>query len=131
MRNGLWPVSPLADPELVRFAEWLPRPWREHKALNRLRLARLGLSPEAVHAPISENFVYAMNAAMRRYVVPFLESMVRDGSVLIDAGFVDADGLTKTVDAGFLKGPYGEMDRTLFQIASTEIGLRGLSGEGE
>ncbi|WP_432014883.1 asparagine synthase-related protein [Streptomyces cucumeris] len=131
MRNGLWPVSPLADPELIRFAEWLPRPWREHKALNRLRLARLGLSPETVHAPIPENFVHAMNAAMRRYVVPFLGSMLRDGSVLIDAGFVDGDGLAKAVDAEFLKGPNEEMDRTLFQIASTEIGLRGISGGGE
>jgi hypothetical protein len=131
MRNGLWPVSPLADPELIRFAEWLPRPWREHKALNRLRLARLGLSPESVHAPIPENFVHAMNAAMRRYVVPFLDSMLQDGSVLIDAGFLDGDGLAKTVDAEFLKGPQVEMDRTLFQIASTEIGLRGLSGGGE
>lgn len=131
MRNGLWPVSPLADPDLIRFAEWLPRPWREHKALNRLRLARLGLSPEAVHAPIPENFVHVMNTAMRRYVVPFLESMVREGGVLIDAGFVDGDGLAKAVDSEFLKGPHGEMDRTLFQIASTEIGLRGMSGGGE
>jgi asparagine synthase (glutamine-hydrolysing) len=131
MRNGLWPVSPLADPALIRFAEWLPRPWREHKALNRLRLARLGLSPEAVHAPIPENFVHAMNAAMRRYVVPFLESMVREGGVLIDTGFVDGDGLAKTVDAEIRKGPYGEMDRTLFHIASTEIGLRGMSGGRE
>ncbi|RLL67954.1 asparagine synthase-related protein [Streptomyces sp. Z26] len=131
MRNGLWPVSPLADPELIRFAEWLPRPWREHKALNRLRLARLGLSPEAVHAPVPENFAHAMNAAMRENVVPFLESMLREGAALIDAGFVDGDGLAKTVDSEFLKSPHEEMDRTLFQIASTEIGLRGMSGGGE
>ncbi|GAB2798535.1 asparagine synthase-related protein [Streptomyces daliensis] len=131
MRNGLWPVSPLADPELIRFAEWLPRPWREHKALNRLRLARLGLSPEGVHAPIPENFVHAMNVAMRRYVAPFLESMVREGSVLIDTGFVDGNGLARTVESESLKGPHGEMDRTLFHIASTEVGLRGMSGAGE
>ncbi|WP_052397945.1 hypothetical protein [Streptomyces sp. NRRL F-5123] len=130
MRNGLWPVSPLADPDLIRFAEWLPRPWREHKALHRLRLARMGFSPETVHAPIPENFVHAMNAAMRRHVVPFLHTMVRDGGVLIDSGFVDGAGLAQTVVTESRKGPDDEMDRTLFQIASTEIGLRGPSSRG-
>lgn len=131
MRNGLWPVSPLADPELIRFSEWLPRPWREHKALNRLRLARMGFSPETVHAPIPENFVHAMNAAMRRHVVPYLHTMTCDGALLIDSGFVDGVGLARTVEAESRKGPGDEMDRTLFQIASAEIGLRGLSGGGD
>jgi asparagine synthase (glutamine-hydrolysing) len=130
MRNGLWPVSPLADPELIRFAEWLPRPWREHKALNRLRLARLGLSPETVHPRIPENFVHPMNTAMRRYAVPFLHSMVRGGGLLIEAGFVDGDGLAATVDAQMRVGPDGEMDRALYHIASIELGLRRISGGG-
>ncbi|GAB2577868.1 asparagine synthase [Streptomyces capparidis] len=96
LRHGLWPVHPLSDPRLVVFGEWLPIAWRRDKRLHRERLARLRLSPSVVRPRLAENFVGVMNEALRRHGAPYIARMLREGSVLIDQGFVDPLGLAAT-----------------------------------
>lgn len=57
---GIWPVSPLCSPNLIRFGESLPFEWRRDKFLHRERLAVLGLAPEWITPPLKENFNHVM-----------------------------------------------------------------------
>ncbi|MGK8488029.1 asparagine synthase-related protein [Nocardia asiatica] len=123
LEHGLWPVSPLADPQLTRFCEWLPLPWRADKTLSRLRLSRLGL-PLSVYCGPRDDPRETLDIAFRRHVLPFLETMCAEGSVLVDSGYVDADGLRKTTRAVRRMGDKFALDRTLFTIAAVEAGLR-------
>lgn len=129
LRNGLWPVSPLADPKLIRFCEWLPLPWRKYKTLQRLSLARLGL-PSPVHSDRRDDPRNTLDTAIRNFVVPFLYEMVECGGVLLDSGFLDGDGLKELLDTTLRLPPASRTDRALFLIASIEIGLRTCSGRG-
>ncbi|MET9025958.1 asparagine synthase-related protein [Nocardia sp. NPDC004168] len=121
--KGLWPVSPLADPQLTRFCEWLPLPWRADKTLARLRLSGLGL-PLSVYCGPRDDPRETLDIAFRRHVLPFLETMCVEGGVLVDSGYVDADGLRRTARAVRRMGEKVALDRTLFTIAAVEAGLR-------
>ncbi|WP_329173322.1 hypothetical protein [Streptomyces sp. NBC_01477] len=130
LRNGLWPVSPMCDPEVIRFCESLPRPWRENKTVQRLRLARLGLPLETYSEP-RDDPREALSTAIRVYVVPYLRRLLRSGGILIDSGYVAADGLTRMLDTIERLGNFRQIDRSLFLIASVERGLRACAGIGE
>jgi asparagine synthase (glutamine-hydrolysing) len=121
---GCWPVSPLCDPELIRFAEQLPVEWRRDKRLARVRLARLGFSQEVVHPPLRETFGHLMEQGMRAYGVPLLKKMV-GGSRLIDLGYVDGARLRAAYERLAEGGP---VEPALFAALSLELGLRGLLG---
>lgn len=126
LRNGLWPVSPLADPELIRFCEWLPRPWREHKTVQRLRLARLGLPLEVFSSP-RDDPREILDGAVRRNVLPYLTDLLDNGGLLLDGGYLDPDGLRTTMDLASHARGSRRIDRSLFLIASVERGLRACS----
>lgn len=49
LRNGVWPVSPLATPELVEFARRLPLRWRHERRLSRAALKSFGYSRRVTH----------------------------------------------------------------------------------
>lgn len=54
--HGIWPISPFAQPEAVRFYRSLPWVWRQQKTLHRQMLKLLGY-PERFHEiPLRENF---------------------------------------------------------------------------
>jgi asparagine synthase (glutamine-hydrolysing) len=59
-------VSPLCDPELIRFGEWLPRRWRDDEKLPREWIRARGLPPEVVRPKLRENFVPVMQHALRQ-----------------------------------------------------------------
>ncbi|WP_232433881.1 asparagine synthase-related protein [Salinispora arenicola] len=123
LSQGIWPVSPLADPELGRFAESLPGPWCWDKTLHRLHLARAGMARD-LYSDTRDDPSWTLTAAVRKNVIPLLNAMLDStGSVLVDEGFVDPDALRVTLrrvvdhreDAGVL--------RTLLKLATIEAGL--------
>ncbi|AQA11933.1 asparagine synthase-related protein [Streptomyces malaysiensis] len=88
MRHGLWPISPLAAPLVLRFSESLPLEWRRGKRLMRLRLEQAGYSREVVHPPLRENFAVTCEAAMLQDGLPLLCQWL-PGSILTLQGLLD------------------------------------------
>ncbi|MBL1080532.1 asparagine synthase [Streptomyces actinomycinicus] len=94
LRAGIWPVSPLAHPRIVRFMEQLPHEHKRGKALFRERIRRAGL-PEWVAAPTEpENFLAILEKGLRSYGLPVLDDMLKE-SILVDLGYVDGKALAK------------------------------------
>lgn len=88
MRHGLWPISPLATPLVLRFGESLPLAWRRGKQLMRLRLEQAGYSREVVHPPLRENFAATCEAAMLQNGLPLLSQWLPT-SILTRQGLLD------------------------------------------
>ncbi|MFG2195692.1 asparagine synthase-related protein [Streptomyces sp. NPDC048639] len=122
LRAGVWPVSPLAHPQVVRFMEQLPHEHKRHKKLFRERLRRAGL-PEWVAAPADpENFLEVLEKGLRAYGLPVLDDMVRD-SVLVDLGYVDGKALAQ---AGSDARGSALVPDLLCDVLALEVGLRSL-----
>ncbi|MWA04317.1 hypothetical protein F8568_028850 [Actinomadura sp. LD22] len=124
MRQGLWPVSPLATPELLRFAEQLPVQWRRRKVLFRRFLGRRGMSEAVVWPVLRENFAPVMETAMRRWGVPLLAEVIRSGSILADAGLIDPDAVLDVCEDARAGGPVEQLSRPLM----LETSLRSMIG---
>lgn len=122
LRAGIWPVSPLVHPWIVRFMEQLPREHKRGKALFRERIRRAGL-PEWVAAPTEpENFLAVLEKGLRSYGLPVLDDMLQD-SVLVDLGYVDGKALIqagKDADAALV------VPDLLCDVLALEVGLRSL-----
>lgn len=88
MRHGLWPISPLATPLVLRFAESLPLAWRRGKRLMRSRLEQAGYSREVIHPPLRENFAATCEAAMLKDGLPLLSQWLPE-SILTRQGLLD------------------------------------------
>ncbi|MQA84316.1 MAG: asparagine synthase [Streptosporangiales bacterium] len=123
LRAGIWPVHPLADPELIRFGEWLPLEWRRRKRIHRTRLERLGCGGELTHPKLTENFAEVMREAIRRHGLIHIDRMLAEGSPLIDQGFVDPDGLTATRDR-IAGGAFADRDTELFAVIAHDLAIR-------
>lgn len=94
LRAGIWPVSPLAHPRIVRFMEQLPHEHKRGKALFRERIRRAGL-PEWVAAPAEpENFLAVLEKGLRFSGLAVLDDLLRE-SILVDLGYVDGKALAK------------------------------------
>ncbi|MFE9096193.1 asparagine synthase-related protein [Streptomyces sp. NPDC007264] len=94
LRAGIWPVSPLANPQIVRFMEQLPHEHKRGKALFRERIRRAGLA-EWVAAPAEpENFLAVLEKGLRSYGLPVLDDMLKE-SILVDLGYVDGKSLAE------------------------------------
>ncbi|MEU2559762.1 asparagine synthase-related protein [Streptomyces longispororuber] len=78
MRHGLWPISPLATPLILRLAESLPHAWRRNKHLMRRVLEQAGYSHEVAHPPLPENFTSTCEDAMTHHGRPLLERWLPD-----------------------------------------------------
>ncbi|WKX70537.1 asparagine synthase-related protein [Streptomyces sp. XD-27] len=123
LRVGVWPVSPLVHPRIVRFMEQLPHEHKRGKAMFRERLRRAGL-PESVASPAEpENFLEVMETGLRTFGLPTLDSMLRE-SLLGDLGYVDPKALAQARE---------DAERTpvvpdlLCDVLALEVGLRALT----
>lgn len=56
LRQGIWPKNPFIDPRLAQFAQMLPLDLKQNRLLNRLTLARSGLSDHFIFPRFKENF---------------------------------------------------------------------------
>ena len=118
MRHGLWPFSPLADPEALRLGESLPAAWRLRKRLLRERLGRLGLSDDVLHPTLNEQFGPAIEAAMRRDGIPLLRRYLRSGAILTEYGYLDRGRLLSACNRAEATGGAESLYRPLMLEAA-------------
>jgi len=122
LRAGVWPVSLLVHPRIVRFMEQLPHEHKRGKALFRERIRRAGL-PEWVAAPAEpENFLAVLEKGLRSYGLPVLDDMLKE-SILVDVGYVDGKALAEArryADAAPV------VPDLLCDVLALEVGLRNL-----
>lgn len=123
LRVGIWPVHPLADPDLVTFGEWLPADWRFRKRLHRARLAAAGCTPAWLDPPLPENFTPVMRQALHAHGFAHLRRILADGSPLIERGFVDPDGLRAAHDRIVATG-FAPRDTELHTVIVMDLALR-------
>ncbi|GHD31780.1 hypothetical protein GCM10007147_34740 [Nocardiopsis kunsanensis] len=97
LREGLWPMHPFADPDMVELGEQLPFAWRELKQVQRRRLRALGMSGDVVHPVERESFAEVIEHALTTHAPALFARMLADGSPLFDEGLVDPDGLRAAV----------------------------------
>ncbi|MCP3822912.1 asparagine synthase-related protein, partial [Streptomyces sp. A3M-1-3] len=123
LRVGVWPVSPLVHPRIVRFMEQLPHEHKRGKAMFRERLRRAGLSERVASPAEPENFLGVMEAGLRTFGLPVLDGMLRE-SLLVDLGYVDPKALVQARE-------YAEHAPTvpdlLCDVLALEVGLRTLA----
>ncbi|WP_241740848.1 asparagine synthase-related protein [Streptomyces sp. L2] len=122
LRAGIWPVSPLAHPRIVRFMEQLPHEHKRGKALFRERIRRAGL-PEWVANPAEpENLLAVLEKGLRSYGLSVLDDMMKE-SILVDLGYVDGRALAqarRNADSVLV------VPDLLCDVVALEIGLRSL-----
>jgi asparagine synthase (glutamine-hydrolysing) len=122
LRAGIWPVSPLAHPRIVRFMEQLPHRHKRGKALFRERIRRAGL-PEWVAAPAEpENFLAVLEKGLRSYGLSVLDHMLKE-SVLVDLGYVDGKALARAREDAAAAPVVPDL---LCDVLALEVGLRSL-----
>jgi len=124
LRAGIWPAHPLADPDLIRFGEWLPLQWRRHKRLHQARLEAAGCPRALLEPRLRENFTPVMREALRRHGLPLIARMLADGSPLIDAGFVQPDGLAAVHGRLAGGGQFRERETELYGLIVMDLALR-------
>lgn len=122
MRHGLWPVSPLATPLVLRFAESLPHAWRRDKHLMRHRLRLVGYPNSVVRPAVPENFGPLCEAAMSRDGRPLLEQLLPD-LLLAETGLVDREHLAAECAR---VGATGHGASELYRPLALEVTLRSL-----
>ncbi|WP_262391228.1 hypothetical protein [Nocardiopsis sp. CNR-923] len=121
LKHGLWPVHPFADPDMVGLGEQLPFAWRELKQLQRRRLAALGMSDDVVYPVERESFAEVVEHALITYAPKLFARMLAEGSVLLDEGLVDPDGLRTAVDR-LTPGRYvEERDAKILEVLSLHL----------
>ncbi|MDT0451885.1 asparagine synthase [Streptomyces hesseae] len=124
LREGIWPVHPFADPDMVQLGEWLPMDWRELKQLQRRRLTALGLSEDVTHPAERESFAEVVQHALKTHGRPLFARMLHEGSPLFDHGLVKPDGLRKAVRR-LSEGTYREDgDAQLLQVIDLHLATR-------
>jgi hypothetical protein len=124
LRAGIWPVHPLADPALIRFGEWLPLAWRQHKRLHQARLEAAGCPRALLEPRLRENFTPVMREALRQHGLPLIARMLASGSPLIDAGFVCPDGLADVHGRLAGGGEFRERETELYGLIVMDLALR-------
>jgi asparagine synthase (glutamine-hydrolysing) len=125
MRHGLWPVSPLATPQVLRFAESLPLEWRRRKTLMRVCLERVGCSREVAHPPLREDFADTCETAMLRSGLPLLSRWLPE-SLLVRQRLLDPIELTRQCAA---VADDGNQAAELYRPLALEAALRSLSAQ--
>lgn len=56
LHHAIWPKNPFIDPRIAQFAQMLPPALKQNRLLNRLTLARSGLSDYFIFPRFKENF---------------------------------------------------------------------------
>jgi hypothetical protein len=124
LRAGIWPVHPLADPDLITFGEWLPLSWRRHKRLHQARLEATGCPSDLLEPKLRENFTPVMQQAIREHGLTLISRMLSTGSPLIDHGFVDPDGLASVAERLADGGGFRERETELYGAIALDLALR-------
>jgi hypothetical protein len=124
LRAGIWPAHPLADPDLIRFGEWLPLQWRRHKRLHQARLEAAGCPRALLEPRLRENFTPVMREALRQHGLPLIARMLADGSPLIDADFIHPDGLAAVHGRLADGGQFRERETELYGLIVMDLALR-------
>lgn len=124
LRAGIWPVHPLAHPDLITFGEWLPLRWRRHKRLHQARLEALGCPPGLLEPKLRENFTPVIQMAIREHGLPLISRILRSGSQLIDCGFIDPDGLAEVHKRLSDGGDFRERETELYGMIAMDLALR-------
>lgn len=105
---GIWPKDPLAEPAIVRFAQFIPLSLKRDRMLNVLALARLGLSDYFILRRYRENFKVPYETDLRQFDIDsffrggFIESMAiasvaelsRQHEKFINSGYCDMPLMT-------------------------------------
>jgi hypothetical protein len=123
LQAGIWPISPLTDPQLLRFGEQLPLAWRCDKALLRERLRCAGLPSYVCQPDHPETFSPLMQLGLRLYGLDLARHML-DESVLIDAGYVDHSRFATAYEAA-VGAP--RVPSLLCDTIALELGLHSLT----
>jgi hypothetical protein len=124
LRAGIWPVHPLASPDLVRFGEWLPLQWRRHKRLHQARLEVAGCPRPLLEPRLRENFTPVMRQAIRTHGLPLIARMLTSGSPLIDAGLIRPDGLAAVYHRLAGGGDFRDRETELYGMIVMDLALR-------
>lgn len=127
--HGIWPVSPLATPEIYRFCRSLPRAWRQDRRIQRDWLARLGCSGAVTHPKVTETFQPVVDQALRQAARPLVTRLLAN-SCLADWGLVDRDRLMRHYERFCAARDDPGEDGELLAIVSLELSFRALSGTG-
>ena len=95
---GLWPLSPFAQPEAIRFYRSLPLAWRQHKTLHRNLLRHLGYPEQFLDIPARENFEPYLTKSLVAGAAEIARDLTRS-CYLHEVGLVDADRLIAAIRA--------------------------------
>jgi asparagine synthase (glutamine-hydrolysing) len=56
LRQGIWPIEPLCDSNIIRFCQFLPEEIKKDKKIHRLLLSKHGVSNNFLYPKTRENF---------------------------------------------------------------------------
>jgi len=119
LRAGVWPVSPLCAPEMVRFCEWLPVEWRRGRRLHRQRLTDAGIPSGWVEPALRENFAPVMAQAMTEHGRRLADALLPD-SLLVQLGLVEPAAVAGR------SGTEARAGVDCYEFLNVELGLRRL-----
>jgi asparagine synthase (glutamine-hydrolysing) len=122
MREGIWPVHPMATPELVHFCARLPPEWRYRRQIERSLLDRLGVSDRVTYPAARDTFLPMLGNGMRIHARPVLERLF-EAPILADQGIVDGARLRSAYSA-WCDGGEHEGSEFFYAAAILELCLR-------
>ncbi len=122
IERGIWPVLPLADPELYMYCQSLPMRYRHGRDILRAYMHARGF-PEGIHTPtVNEHFGVFFVEALATSLSPVFHNYMQR-SVLADMGLLDTnhslEAWDKAVQAKNQKDLY-----KLYLILCIEINLQ-------
>ncbi|SCB39929.1 asparagine synthase-related protein [Rhizobium hainanense] len=94
--HGIWPISPFAQPEAVRFYRSLPLVWRQQKRLHRQMLKLLGYPERFLDIPLRENFESYLASSLVAASTEIARLLSRC-CLLHELGLVDVDRLIAAI----------------------------------
>jgi asparagine synthase (glutamine-hydrolysing) len=124
LRHGIWPVLPLAAPEIVRLCARLPRPWLRDRRLSRELLSRVGVGPNVAYAPDTDTFEPVMARGLRQAWPRWLSGLW-DDSRLADLGLIDPARF-RTDFAGWAASGAADGTVPFYATIQLELTLRSL-----
>lgn len=126
--HGIWPLSPLSDPELYAFCQQLDVQYRSDKNILRGYHQACGF-PESVYHPVqNEHFGRFFEDAVRFQYEKVLEA-VEHHSVLVKLGYVDWKELLRTYQTARQKEFAGAELFAIFRTVTAEINLQATSSK--
>ncbi|RCS21552.1 hypothetical protein DUT91_23330 [Phyllobacterium salinisoli] len=78
LNRGIWPINPLTHPSIVQFSQILPTEMKRERALNKIALAKSGVSDYFLFPRYRENFSEIYNIELRHFD---LGTYLQDGMI--------------------------------------------------